>query len=77
MHSEAVTGAVMTADSYFDGEVFLVSATGDIGDNDICMYLSDYSEQEWSLLVQLCEKLNAYRDGDRYSDAKMSQWLNG
>ena len=26
----------------------------------ISMYLSDYSEQEWSLLVQLCEKLNTF-----------------
>lgn len=43
----------------------------------ISMYLSDYSEQEWSLLVQLCEKLNAYRDGERYSGAKLEQWING
>ena len=43
----------------------------------ISMYLSDYSEQEWSLLVQLCERLNAYRDGERYSGAKLEQWING
>lgn len=43
----------------------------------ISMYLGDYSEQEWSLLVQLCEKLNAYRDGERYSGAKLDQWING
>ena len=43
----------------------------------ISLYLSDYSEQEWRLLVQLCEKLNAYRDGERYAGAKLSQWLNG
>jgi len=41
------------------------------------MYLSDYSEQEWSLLVQLCEKLNTYREGDKYSGAKLEQWING
>ena len=45
--------------------------------NDISMYLSDYSEQEWSLLVQLCEKLNTYREGDEYSGAKLEQWING
>lgn len=43
----------------------------------ISLYLSDYSEQEWRLLVQLCEKLNAYRDGERYSGAKLEQWING
>lgn len=43
----------------------------------ISMYLSDYSEQEWSLLVQLCEKLNTYREGDKYSGAKFEQWING
>ena len=43
----------------------------------ISMYLSDYSEQEWSLLVQLCEKLNTYREGDKYSGAKLEQWING
>lgn len=43
----------------------------------ISMYLSDYSEQEWSLLVQLCEKLIASRHGEQYQGAKLAQWMNG
>ena len=43
----------------------------------ISMYLNDYSEQEWKLLLQLCESLNACRNGERYSGAKLEQWING
>ena len=43
----------------------------------ISMYLSDYSEQEWKLLLNLCEKLNACRNGERYSGAKLEQWISG
>lgn len=43
----------------------------------IGMHLDDYSEQEWTLLLQLCEKLNTYRGGDRYSGAKLEQWISG
>ena len=43
----------------------------------ISIHLADYSEQELTLLVQLCEKLNACRGGDRYSGAKLERWING
>ena len=42
----------------------------------ISMYLSDYSEQEWSLLLNLCAKLNTCRNRERYSGAKLEQWLH-
>ena len=43
----------------------------------ISMNLNDYSEQEWKLLLQLCESLNVCRNGERYSGAKLEQWING
>ena len=43
----------------------------------ISMYLNDYSEQEWKLLLNLCERLNTCRNGERYSGAKLEQWMNG
>ena len=43
----------------------------------ISMYLNDYSEQEWKLLLHLCEKLIVCRGQERYSGAKLEQWING
>jgi len=43
----------------------------------ISMYLADYSEQKWTMLLQLCEKLNTCRSGERYSGAKLEQWISG
>lgn len=42
----------------------------------ISMYLNDYSEQEWKLLLNLCAKLNTCRNRERYSGAKLEQWLH-
>ena len=41
----------------------------------ISMYLSDCSEQEWSLLVQLCEKLIVCRKRERYTGVKIEHWI--
>ena len=43
----------------------------------ISLYLNDYSEQEWKLLLHLCESLNVCRGQERYSGAKLEQWMNG
>lgn len=44
---------------------------------DVCMYLSDYSEQRWELLQNICERLNTCRNGERYSGAKLEEWISG
>ena len=40
-------------------------------------FQDDYSLQEWKLLLNLCEKLNTCRNGERYSGAKLEQWISG
>lgn len=38
-------------------------------------FQDDYSLQEWEYLAKLCEMLNLCRDGERYSGAKLEQWI--
>ena len=40
-------------------------------------FQGDYSLQEWEYLAKLCEMLNLCRDGERYSGAKLEQWISG
>ena len=41
----------------------------------IQQYIEDYSTQEWKYLSVLSEKLLLYRNGERYTGAKLLQWI--